>query len=146
MSAEILQNATSVVVVDWPTKEVPDSLARAGLEVSVHGGPEPDNWSVQEVGADGEVVGRGTGVAPAHADVVYSFRPLGELGEILEMAKQVGAKTVWLQSGKDAEGRSDPKGCWFLEEDRSVARAAVEDAGFAYVDQPYIGDVARSLT
>ena len=146
MSAEILQNATSVVVVDWPTKDVPDALARAGLEVSVHGGPEPDNWSVQEVGEGGDVLGRGTGAPPTHAEIVYSFRPLNELAEILEMAKQVGAKTVWLQSGKDADGKSDPKGCWFSDEDRSVARAAVEDAGFAYVDQPYIGDAARSLS
>ena len=145
MSAQILQGGKRIAVVDWPSKDVPDSLARAGLEVSVHGGPEPDNWSVQEVGPDGEVVGRYTGKAPASAEVVYSHRPLAELDEILAMAKQVGAKTVWLQSGKDAEGKPDVRGTWFSDEDRSTARAAVEGAGFTFVDEVYIGDAARSL-
>ena len=143
MSAELLQGASRIVVVDWPSKDVPDSLARAGLEVSVHGGPEPDNWSIQEVGADGEVVGRGTGEPPTQADIVYSYRPIAELPEILEMADRVAAKTVWLQSGKDPEGKPDVRGTWFSAEDRSAARAAVEAAGFNYVDEPYIGDVAR---
>ena len=144
MRAEILREAKSVVVVDWPSKDVPDSLALAGLEVSVHGGPEPDNWSVQEVGADGEVVGRYTGKAPVAAEIVYSHRPLEELGEILALASQVGAKAVWLQSGNDAEGKPDVRGTWFSDEDRAMARAAVEGAGFTYVDAPYIGDAARA--
>ena len=145
MSAEILQGAKAIAVVDWPSKDVPDSLARAGLEVSVHGGPEPDAWSAQEVGPDGEVVGRHTGKAPLSAEVVYSHRPLQELDEILALASQVGAKTVWLQSGKDADGKPDVRGTWFSEEDRAMARAAVEGAGFTFVDDVYIGDAARSL-
>ena len=143
MSAQILREATSICVVDWPSKDVPDSLARAGLEVSVHGGPEPDSWSIQEVGDNEEVVGRHTGTAPRSAEVVYSYRPLQELDEVLALARQVGASTVWLQSGNDADGKPDVKGTWFSVEDRSMARAAVEGAGFTYVDEPYIGDAAR---
>ena len=139
----VLEDATTIVVIDWPSRDVPDSLAKAGLEVHVHGGPEPDNWSVQEVGEGGEVVGRQTGVAPTHADVVYSYRPLEELAEILQMARQVGAKTVWLQSGKDSDGKPDVRGIWLADEMRAKTRAAVESAGFTYLDEPYIGEEAR---
>lgn len=67
-----LAGVRSVVVVDWPTKDVPDSLVRAGLEVAVHGGPRPEDWSAQELGPDGvTVVGRATGTPPDHADVVW---------------------------------------------------------------------------
>ena len=142
MTAEILKGAKAIVVIDWPSKDVPDSLARAGLEVSVHGGPEPDNWSIQEV-QDGEVVGRGTGEPPTQADIVYSFRPLSELPEVLEMADRVAAKAVWIQSGKDDAGKPDPRGTWLPDEDRRMARAAIEAAGFTYIDTPYIGDAAR---
>ena len=145
MEPGALRGAQAVIVIDWPSKDVPDSLARAGLAVSVHGGPEPDNWSVQEVGADGEVVGRRTGVAPDRADVVYSHRPVEELPDIIAMAAQSGAGTVWLQSGEREAGVRDPKGCWLSDEDRALARALVEAAGLAYVDEPYIGDAARAL-
>ena len=144
MTAETLQTAERIVVVDWPSKDVPDSLARAGLEVWVHGGPEPDNWSIQEVGEGDQIVGRKTGTPPVAADLVYSYRPLEELGEILELATRVGAKAVWLQSGKDENGNPDPRGTWMSDEDRTAARAAIEGSGFSYVDHPYIGDVARS--
>lgn len=143
MTAETLETAERIVLVDWPSKDVPDSLARAGLEVWVHGGPEADNWSIQEVGDDGEIVGRKTGTPPVSADLVYSYRPLQELAEILNLATRVGAKAVWLQSGKDEAGNPDPRGTWMSDEDRAVARAAVEGSGFGYVDGPYIGDVAR---
>ena len=144
MTAQTLETAERIVVVDWPSKDVPDSLARAGLEVWVHGGPERDNWSIQEVGDDDKVVGRKTSTPPVSADLVYSYRPLQELNEILDLATRLGAKAIWLQSGKGEGGNHDPRGTWMSEEDRKVARAAVEGSGFTYVDGPYIGDVARA--
>lgn len=78
--------------------------------------------------------------------MVYSYRPLEELGAILELATRVGAKAVWLQSGKTEDGKPDPRGTWMSDEDRAAARAAVEGSGFSYVDSPYIGDVARART
>lgn len=140
-----LAGAKTIVVIDWPSKDVPDSLAKAGLEVHVHGGPEPDNWSVQEAVDEQEVVGRRTGTAPGHAEVVYSYRPLDELDEILDLARQVGAKTVWLQSGKDSGGQPDVRGTWLPDDVRAATRDAVESAGFAYVGERYIGEAARSL-
>lgn len=34
---EILRATQSVLVVDWPSRDVPDTLARAGYDVHVHG-------------------------------------------------------------------------------------------------------------
>ena len=65
------------MVVDWPTKDVPETLARAGYTVLVKGAPEPDNyWAYEVQGA--QVVSRRTGQAPAAADLVCSYRPVEE--------------------------------------------------------------------
>lgn len=142
-----LAGVTSVVVVDWPTKDVPDSLVRAGLEVAVHGGPRPEDWSAQELALDGvTVVGRATGAPPDHADVVYTHRPIDELPDIVALAGQVGARAVWLHSARTAEGARDNTAVWLSDEDRERARSVVEGAGLTYIDEPYIGDAARSLS
>ena len=143
-----LRGATAVALVDWPSRDVPESLARAGLAVSVHGGPAPDDWSVFEVGpggADAPVVERRTGVEPERADVVYSHRPLAELEGIVALAQRTGAGLVWLQSGESSAGVRDARGCWLSEEDRAAAQRVVEAAGLRLVDDVYIGDAARAL-
>ena len=140
----ILAAAKGVVVVDWPSKDVPVSLARAGLAVFVKGGPEPDHYSAYEV-RDGEVTERRVGRAPASADIVYSHRPLDELPGIVDLALTLGATTIWAQSGLVAEGVDDAAGWWTPDDLSRQARAIVENAGLAYVDDTYIGDVARSL-
>ena len=38
---EILRAVETVLVIDWPSKEVPGLLARARLRVLVRGGPGP---------------------------------------------------------------------------------------------------------
>ena len=139
----ILAGARSFLVVDWPTRDVPDTLAGAGYEVVVHGGPGPEDYTAYEV-AGGEVVERRVGRPPAHADVVYTFRPLEELPEIVATAQAVGAGTVWVQSGLSAAGVKDPEGCWMPPGAAAGARALVEAAGLAYVDQPYIAGAVRA--
>jgi hypothetical protein len=37
----LLSAATSILVIDWPSADVPDTLAGAGYAVYVKGGPEP---------------------------------------------------------------------------------------------------------
>lgn len=140
---EILAGAGTILVVDWPTRHVPDTLARAGYEVVVHGGPGPEDYTAYEVAGE-EVVERRVGRPPAHADVVYTFRPLDELPEIVDMAQRVGAGSVWVQSGLSAAGAKDPQGCWLPPEDAAGARALVEAAGLVYVDQPYIAGAVRA--
>lgn len=76
--------------------------------------------------------------APERAELVYAFRPIDELPEIVELAKSVGAAVVWLQSGVDARGVADHRGVAMPPNDRAQARLIVETAGLVYVDAPYI--------
>jgi predicted CoA-binding protein len=140
---EILQPVETVLVIDWPSRDVPETLVRAGFHVFVRGGPGPEDYSAYEL-KDGHVVPRKVGRPPDRADLVYSHRPLSELPGIIAMAKTLQAKTIWTQSGLSAAGVIDPKGCWLPEEERRSAQSLVEAAGLNYVCEPYIGDVARA--
>lgn len=124
---ELLRQATSVYVIDWPTRDIPDSLARSGIRTFVHGGPRPDQVDVFEVGDDGEVAIVERGTAPDHADFVYTFRPLADLPQVIEMATAVGASTIW---------NHDPS---------EEARRLVEASGLTYVDGPDLADEVRRV-
>jgi len=142
-AGQILRETGSILVVDWPSKDVPETLTRAGYTVLVRGGPEPDNYWAYEV-RDGEVVSRRTGEAPAGVDLVYSYRPVEELPGIAAMAQRLGARAVWLQSGVASDGTKAPDGCWLDRAASEAARAVVESAGLAYIEAPYIADEVRS--
>jgi predicted CoA-binding protein len=142
-AGQVLAAARTVVVVDWPSKDVPETLARAGYTVLVKGGPEPDNYSAWEVQGT-QVASRRTGQIPAAADLVYSFRPVGELPGIVALARQLGAGVVWLQSGVASDGTKAPDGCWMDPAASRAARVIVESAGLTYLDAPYIADEVRS--
>jgi predicted CoA-binding protein len=141
---QTLQSAKTILVIDWPSKDVPESLVRAGFEVIVRGGPGPEDFSVYELKGDA-IVGRRTGRAPENVDLVYSYRPLGELPGITDFAVKLHAKAIWSQSGVLPNGADDPRGCWLSPKDLDTARASVEAAGLSFVHEPYIGDVAREL-
>jgi predicted CoA-binding protein len=138
----VLAAAGTFLVVDWPSRDVPDALARGGYGVVVHGGPGPGDYTAYEM-VDGVVVARHVGRPPEHADVVYSFRPFDELPEIVDAALAVGAEAVWVQSGLDLAGEKDPTGCWLAPEAAAGAREVVESAGLVYLDHPYIADAVR---
>ena len=142
-AGQVLDTARTVVVIDWPTKDVPETLARAGYTVLVKGGPEPDNYSAYEVQGT-EVVSRRTGEAPAAADLVYSYRPIEELPGIVALAQRLGARAVWVQSGVASDGTKAPNGCWMDQAASRAAREIVESAGLAYIEAPYIADEVRS--
>jgi len=144
LAAEILKNTRTVLLVDWPSKDVPEALALAGFQVYVHGGPGPTDYSVYEL-SNGQVVERHVGSPPGHAELVYSYRPFTELPEIIAAAKAVHAETIWTQSGSRAAGVNDPKGCWIPEEERERARQLVHSAGMRYVCEPYIADLVRKV-
>ncbi len=141
---QLLESTGSVLVVDWPSRDVPDTLARAGYMVVVKGGREPDNYSVHEL-RDGETVVCNVAGPPEQADLLYSHRPRDELPGIVAMAKEIGARAVWCQSGLASAGTKDPKGCWVPEEASREARSLVESAGLRYVDDVYIADAVRDL-
>jgi predicted CoA-binding protein len=142
LDTNLLKAVETVLVIDWPSKEVPECLARAGFRVIVRGGPGPEDYSAYEL-KDGQVAVRHIGRAPETTDLVYSYRPLSELPEIIESAKRVHAKTVWTQSGLSAAGTKDPRGCWVPEQELRSARKLVEAAGLNYVTEPYIADIVR---
>jgi CoA binding protein len=138
----ILDGAGSVLLMDWPSRDVPDTLTNAGYTVFVKGGPEPDNYSVYER-RDGRIEARKIGRPPEHADLVYSHRPLGELPGIVAMATTIGADAVWYQSGLAPDGTKDPAGYWVPAEASRTARDIVESAGLHYIDNVYIADAVR---
>src|SRR6266545_5883179 len=140
----MLKTVETVLVIDWPSKEVPEMLALAVFCFVVRGGPGPENYSAYEFN-NGEVVARHIGRPPERADLICSYRPLSELPEIVATAKRLHAKTVWTQSGVSAAGVNDPRGCWVPEDELQVARNLVQSAGLNYVSELYIGSVAREI-
>jgi len=141
---ETLRSAHSVLVIDWPSRDVPDSLARAGYRVVVKGGPGPRDYAVREL-VDGDVVARALGEAPSGVDIVYAHRPEDELAGIVASAQQLGAGALWWQSGLSGPDTKDPRGVWVEEAQSRRIRALAESEGLAFVCDVYIGDAAREL-
>lgn len=140
---EILRQAHRIVLHDWPDQDVPDSLVRAGFDVTCYGGPAPDDVFRHEV-VDGNLVTRKTGVPPESADLLYVYRPIEELPHLLAEAERIGARTIWRQSGLNEDGEKDTRG-FAPSADSGQWRSAVEHAGLRYIEDAYIGDVARAV-
>jgi predicted CoA-binding protein len=140
-AAALLRATKIVLLVDWPSRDVPDTLARGGFTVVSNDGP--DEYNAYEVVGD-EVRFRDVGQLPQRADLVYTHRPIDELPEIVETARGIGAKTVWVQSGRSETGAKDPRGCWMPEQESAKARKIVEDAGLSYIESPYIAEAVRA--
>ena len=141
---EMFKTVDTVLVIDWPTKQVPEMLTLAGFHVVVRGGPGPEDYTAYELN-DGKLVVRHLGRPPERADLIYSYRPVSELPETIATAKDLHARTIWTQSGLSSAGVNDPEGCWVPEEELRLARNLVQSAGLDYVTEPYIGDVAREI-
>ena len=93
---------------------MPDGLGVAGLEVVVKGGPGPLD------------------PRPEHIDLVYAYRPVGELPGIAAMAKGLGARAVW-------------HGAVLSDQEAAGARGIVEAEGLAYIHGVDIAAAARAL-
>jgi predicted CoA-binding protein len=124
--SDVLHAAQTIVLIDFPSRDVPDALARAGLSVIAQGGPGPDDYFSYEVRGT-EVVERRLGKGPSHADLVYVHRPVDELPAIVDQARDLHATAVWCQTQS------------------GEARRLIEAAGLIYVDHPSIVDAARTL-
>jgi len=140
----VLASARSVLLVDCPSRDVPDTLAGAGYRVVVKGGPGAGEFSEQQP-SEGTFVSRPIGRPRERFEVVYAHRPLAELPAIIALAKEFGAQALWYQSGLVREDVKDPTGCWLPEGASREARGMVESAGLSYADDAYIADVVRSL-
>ena len=135
----ILRAARSILVVDWPAKDLPETLARAGHAVHVKSGPGPGDYIEYRVQDDGSVA-RPRVARPERVDLVHVYRPLEELSGFVALARDLGATTVWYLSGLAPDGTRDRTGCWLPPEATAAARRLVETAGLAYVDRPYVVD------
>jgi len=144
-TTQILQHVHTLLLVDWPSRDVPEALVQAGFVVYVKGGPNPADFFVHEW-RDNQLLQKRIGHPPDRADLVYSFRPLAELPGIIDLAKSVHAQIIWTQSGVCSDGSSDLRGCWLSHDDRLSASRLAQAAGLTHVSQPYIADVARQLT
>ena len=121
----LLDDAKVILLVDWPSREVPETLALAGYAVHVKGGPAPTDFAAWEV-RDGAVTRVQTAAPPDHADIVYFHRPLDELPAIVELAARLGATTIW-RASVESGGAGDSD----LGDD---AAETVRSRGIAYVD------------
>ena len=130
---EILRATTSVLLIDYPGRIVPDTLARAGFDVVAHEGPGPLEYRHYRVGDDGEIVRSDGGPAPDHADLVFEYRPIDELPPIIDEAKRIGATAVWIHDdGTNADEVAE-------------SRRLVREAGLPAVTEPFILDAVSSL-
>jgi predicted CoA-binding protein len=136
---QILEQASSVLVVGEPSADVPDTLARAGFDVIVKTGDR--TYMARELAGD-EIAEHPVEV-PAKLDLVYVHGSARDLAAILMIARSLGAGALWFQSGLTEGGASDPRGCWLPHDEASQARQSVEAAGLAYVDDAYIADAVR---
>jgi predicted enzyme related to lactoylglutathione lyase len=144
LAGQLLRSARSVLVIDWPSRDVPESLAQAGLEVFVRSGPGTANHNRYHADGD-QIVVRPAGNGPAQVDLVYCHRPVSELPGIAGLARSLGARAVWRQSGLAADGVRDPAGTWVPEEESQRAHAIVEASGLAYIEALYIVDAVAAI-
>ena len=137
LAVTIFGTCSSVLLIDWPSEEVPNTLVRAGLDVHVKGGPGPDDFAIREL-TDGSITTSRTGRRPRQVDLLYVHRPIDELAQIVAAARDLDATALWYQSGLDSDGTNDPRGCWLPAAESERARAIAEAAGLLYVDDRYI--------
>ncbi|MGW5237677.1 CoA-binding protein [Monashia sp. NPDC004114] len=140
---EILHTARTMVLHDWPSEDVPNALAHAGLELTFQGGPDPDDLYVMSL-VDGRPETRPADGLPDHADIIYSHRPEAELPRLLEEARRLGASTLWHQSGRDERGEKDPTGVHLTDAEAEQMTTLAREAGIHFVSTPYIVDAAAA--
>ena len=147
--SSILNEAHDVVLHNWPSRDVPDTLVRAGFGVTVYGGPEPDDISVCEL-VDGNIINRKTGTPPTRADLMYVFPWPGfdlrrDLPQVVSNAKTLGASILWYQSGHNSDGSNSSDGCWLPDADAVLVQSIAATSGLACVHDAYIAEEVRRL-
>ncbi|HVW95130.1 MAG TPA: CoA-binding protein [Mucilaginibacter sp.] len=94
---DILKNAKTILLVDWPTEEVPLSLLKAGFMVISYSPHKYSLISYESNYATDKLVYSDLETAPGEVDIVNIFRPENEHPEIITRhVLPLRAKTVWL--------------------------------------------------
>jgi hypothetical protein len=142
---EALREARSVLLVDWIGPELPALLARAKPVVFGKIGPAADDWARLEA-TDGDGGFRTVrGPKPEQVDLLHLDWTLG-FDEFAGEAERLGVRTFWYHSARTRPpAPADSRGCWVPPRQSAAQRARIEAAGMRYVDDHYLGDVARLL-
>jgi hypothetical protein len=141
---DLLSSSTSFLLIDWPSRDVPDTLARHGFSVIALDGSGVGEYNTYQM-SEGEVAVRPAGGPPSRVDIVYAHRPVAELESIVEQARSLNARAVWLQSGLDGNGSRNPRGCWLPANEAARAKQMVESAEMDFLDSPYLADAVREV-
>lgn len=125
---DILKDAKTILLVDWPNPGVPKSLLKAGFTVF---GYSPDRYSAIEQNDKGELVFRKLEDPPASVDIVNVYRPEEEHAAIINSrVLPLKAKVLWLQPP--------------VVSAKTAALAA--EYGLMFVEGSDIVDVAKSIS
>ena len=89
---ELLADASTILLVDYPGAAYPIALVRAGYTVFGH---EPDGYKQYTVEGDQLVTGA-IDAPPQGIDIVNLFRPPEEQPELVETAIKLRAGSVWI--------------------------------------------------
>src|SRR5215471_18073887 len=109
----------SVLLVDWPSQDVPRALLAAGFLVlsanlatgtaSAYGIVDPGNAPpsadgveiiAAERGGDPALLIHALDAVPVHVDAIAVFRPEAEHVAIARRAVALGARALWVQRGR----------------------------------------------
>src|SRR5471030_302984 len=95
---EILKAANGILLIDWPNKDVPLALLKAGFKVFCY---SPDGYTVAELITNKDkkppLFFRPIDSAPNEIDIVNVYRPEEELPGIIENhLLPLGAKVLWI--------------------------------------------------
>ena len=128
---EVLQGTERILLIDYPGRVVPESLALAGFDVTAHEGPGPEEYYRYTLNGE-EIVKSAGGGPPAAVDLVFSHRPLDELEPIVEEAVRLGSRALWQHEG-------------YTPDEGRAAEALATAAGLIYIDRPYILDAVAEV-
>lgn len=139
----LLRAARRILLVSFIGPEVPATLLAAGFDVYAKVGPGPDAWA--RCRRDGDELAFESSTTPPN-DVDLVHLDVSEFAEYLELARSLGARTLWFHSARSRPPEPhDDRGCWLPAAQSVQQRHAAEALGLVYVDDRYIADVARAL-
>jgi hypothetical protein len=136
---ELLSSSRRILLVDWPQRTIPERLVRAGLTVFVKGGPAEHDivrWTLES----GTIARHATGSLPTEIDIVYAHRPSNEFAYVFSLGQRLGAKLIWLQSGRTASGGTDPQAVWMSDGDLALVGELSRSHSLPAVTSEFICD------
>ncbi len=124
---QILKNAKSILLVDWPGESVPAALIKAGFTVYSY---SPAKYSRAQFNETGALVFLDIDGAPQTVDIVNIFRPEAEHAAIIkEHVLPLKAGVLWLHPPVTSE----------------ITAELAHNYGVTFVEGINIADVAAKL-